>query len=167
MKKLVAYATKYGMTGEYARAMASAMGKDARLLDTASREVKNLDLSEYGTVVLGSSVYAGRAWEDLRTFIKKNAVELRSKDLVLFLCGVAEEGNESLAVLNGTFPEALRVASRKTAYLPGWVDLEKTNGFERFVVRMIEKADAKKGKKPISKPDIRTEAAVFIRECGL
>ncbi len=167
MNMLIAYATKHGMTGEYARAMAAAVGKEVRVLDLASREARDIDLSGYDRVILGSPVYAGRALGGLRNFIRTRSPELAGKKLALFLCGLGAEGDAGQTALDNAFPEPLRSTAAVTAYLPGWVDPEKAGGFERFVIRMVEKAEAKKGKKPAGKPDIQAEAAEFLRRSGL
>jgi menaquinone-dependent protoporphyrinogen oxidase len=167
MSILVAYATKYGMTRRYAEAMAKEIGPKARVVDLSSPEAKGISLDGFQTVILGASVYAGRARPALGSFISMRAKELAGKKLGLFLCGLAEDGTE--AAIEAAFPGDLRAKATATAYLPGWAYPEKMNFAERAIMKMIAKAEAKAqvkaGVAPRERrePNLDAAASAFVK----
>ncbi len=165
MASLIAFASKHGMTREYAQLMAEALGKDTKLIDLSKGESKGIDVSSYDTVVLGSSVYAGMVRPALKAFIKTRGSELKAKKLGLFLCGLAS-GPEGNPALEAAYPESLRSVAKAQAYLPGRIDLASLGGFERFIMNMVQKSQAKEGKAPKPAPtaqEMRDQASAFLK----
>ncbi len=165
MRTLVVYATKYGLTGEYAQAMANRIGKGTTVLDLASSN--NIDLKPYDNVIIGTPIYAGRPRPLVNAFIKARSDELLTKNLALFLCGLTK-ASEATIILETIYPAHLRAAAKTMALLPGFINKEKANAIERFIIRMIEKSELKKGGKPSPKeaPNIEAQAEAFIKETG-
>ncbi|MBV8080655.1 MAG: flavodoxin, partial [Actinobacteria bacterium] len=65
---LVAYATKKGSTREVAESIATTLAAQGLVVET--RPAADVgDLSPYGGVVLGSSIYTGRLHADARYFL--------------------------------------------------------------------------------------------------
>jgi menaquinone-dependent protoporphyrinogen oxidase len=90
---LVAYATKYGSTGEVAEAIAERL-RSLGLEATArpAREVK--DLSGYSAVVLGTALYFFRWRGEAHRFLRRNRKDLASMPVAVFGLGPIEDKPE-------------------------------------------------------------------------
>lgn len=88
MKELVLYSTKYGSTAEVAERIASTIrsrGAEADIHDL--RVPYKGDLAGYDTIILGSGLIAGRWMKGARRFLSSRSSDLRSRRVVLFVCG--------------------------------------------------------------------------------
>lgn len=86
MKVLVTAATKYGATGEIARAIAdvlSGQGLDATV--TVPEEVDTIE--GYNAVVLGSAVYAGHWLKPAKELVERSGDALAARPVWLFSSG--------------------------------------------------------------------------------
>lgn len=86
MKVLVTAATKYGATGEIARAIAdvlSGQGLDATV--TVPEEVDTIE--GYNAVVLGSAVYAGHWLNPAKELVERSGDALAARPVWLFSSG--------------------------------------------------------------------------------
>ncbi len=98
MKTLILYGTSFGATKGTSEEIAKTLceeGFDVKVVNAKEEKVK--DLSEYGLIVIGSSL-AGCKWNsDVEDFLKKFHKEVESKRLALFVSSVApiaeREGN--------------------------------------------------------------------------
>lgn len=130
-KVLVAYATKYGSTGEIAQAIGSELEKQG-----AAAEVKPaaevISVDGYDAVILGSGLYTGRWHEDAVSFTRRFEAALKARPVWLFSSGPTGGSKEADAVLARakespeTFPMtrsvercATRVGARGHATFPG------------------------------------------------
>lgn len=92
---LVAYATRYGSTKEVAEAVAATLGEQGLEVEVkAAREVRSLDA--YRAVVLGTPLYMGALYKDVRALLERNQAALEQTPLALFALGPisAAEGVE-------------------------------------------------------------------------
>lgn len=86
MKVLVTASTKYGATGEIARAIAGALAE--RGLDvTLSPPDEVGAIEDFDAVVLGSGVYAGRWLKEAKGLVDRSAAALASRPVWLFSSG--------------------------------------------------------------------------------
>jgi menaquinone-dependent protoporphyrinogen oxidase len=92
---LVAYATRYGSTKEVAETVAATLGEQGLEVEVkAAREVRSLD--GYGAVVLGTPLYMGALYKEVRALLVRNQAALKQTPLALFALGPisAAEGVE-------------------------------------------------------------------------
>jgi len=129
---LVAYATRYGSTKEVAETVAATLGEQGLEVEVkTAREVRSLD--GYGAVVLGTPLYMGALFKDVRALLERNQAALEQTPLALFALGPvsAADGVEgsrqqldtALAKLPWLSPVAMEVFVGK--YDPaklGWKD---------------------------------------------
>jgi menaquinone-dependent protoporphyrinogen oxidase len=83
---LVAYATKMGSTAEVARAIAEVLGAAGLEADAVpARDVR--DVIPYGSIVLGSALYAAHWQRDANRFLGRHREAIRARKLWLFSSG--------------------------------------------------------------------------------
>ena len=83
---LVAYATRYGSTGEVADAVAERLRGHG--LDVDVKPVKEArDLDGYHAVVFGAPFYLGAMLKEARTFLERQRAALEGKPVALFALG--------------------------------------------------------------------------------
>ncbi|MBV8394856.1 MAG: flavodoxin domain-containing protein [Actinobacteria bacterium] len=93
---LVAYATKKGSTREVAESIATTLAAQGLVVET--RPAADVgDLSPYGGVVLGSSIYTGRLHADARYFLRRHRHELTHKRFAVFALGPRTLEREDVA----------------------------------------------------------------------
>jgi len=92
---LVAYATRYGSTKEVAETVATTLEEQGLEVELkAAREVRSLD--GHGAVVLGTPLYFGALYKDVRALLERSQAALEQMPLALFALGPikAEDGVE-------------------------------------------------------------------------
>lgn len=136
MNTVIVYASKYGCTEKCARIIAEHIGGGIRLHNVKSNKPINLD--EYHRVVIGSSIYVGRAHREIREFCSKNLDLLRSKELGLFICCM-EQGETALAELDASYPQELRDQARARDYFGGEIIMNKLNTLDRLMAHNAAK----------------------------
>ena len=148
-KVLVAYATKYGSTGEIAEAVGAtlkASGLAAEVLP--AKAVSSLD--GYDAVVLGSGLYIGGWHEDAVWFVRKFEPELKALPVWLFSSGPtggshdaeaqvvkAKESSIAFPMTKSVERYARRIGAREHATFPGKVG----DNFKGFWAKWIPKGD--------------------------
>ena len=99
---LVAYATRYGSTGEVADAVAERLRGHGLAVDV--KPVKEArDLDGYDAVVLGVPFYLGSMLKEARTFLERQRAALEGKPVALFALGptsAADDLDEAAAQLD-------------------------------------------------------------------
>lgn len=91
---LVAYATKYGTTGEVAKAIGEEL--EALGLTVDVQQAHQVDTPErYGAYVLGAPLYIGRWHGDIRRFIETNKFLIQQRPTAVFALGpITTEAHE-------------------------------------------------------------------------
>jgi menaquinone-dependent protoporphyrinogen oxidase len=141
-KILIAYATKYGATGEIAEKISLVLRKTGFGTDVLA--VKNVkDLSPYKAVVLGSAVYIGKWRKDAAAFLKTNEAALAEKPVWLFSSGPTGKETPDELLKGWRFPKALqpvadRIQPRDMAIFHGDVNIEKLSGVEKWMVKNVK-----------------------------
>jgi len=83
---LVAYATRYGSTKDVAETVAATLEEQGLEVEVkAAREVRSLET--YGAVVLGTPLYMGALYKDVRALLERNQAALEQTPLALFALG--------------------------------------------------------------------------------
>ena len=90
---LVAYATKYGSTGEVAVAVAETLrAKGITVEVRRAKEVRSLD--GYAAVVLGAPLYVGNLLGEARKFLDRHRAALERLPVAVFALGPLSPGKE-------------------------------------------------------------------------
>jgi len=138
MKITVAYAGKTGTTQQAATELAqllTARGATVTLCNLANQKP---DVTADAFAV-GGSVRIGHWHKRSVAFVKANEATLLAKPLALFACRC---GQDDLRVLLAKqLGNALVVHALYVDRLGGTMELANQKGFDRFVVRMIQKSD--------------------------
>ena len=139
MKTAILYASKHGTTEKVAASIAEKL-RDANEVELFSlKQHPHPDISGFERVIIGSSVYAGRAAKEMKTFCKTNESVLLQKKTGLFVCGMYPTRAEQEKELKEAYSEVLLKNAAATGFLGGEFLFEKMNFFERLIARMIAK----------------------------
>lgn len=146
MKAVIIYSSKYGTTKTCAEMLAQRLS-NAKLIDV--RKTKGLTLSDYDTVIIGSSIRMGQVNKKIKKFCEENGDELISKNLGLFICsGMEENINKDF---NVNFEKKLLQNCTYKAWLGGEIDLKKAKGIDKIIVGMVVKMFENDGHKDYPK----------------
>jgi menaquinone-dependent protoporphyrinogen IX oxidase len=133
MKTLIAYATKRGATKDMAARIAGGLG-GADIVDLNGPEAGRVDLSAYGTVVIGASVYAGAYRKSAVAWAKSREAELATKKVALFEIGSAKDALAVRTALPDLCGRAVAVAK-----LGGEIRWKRLSPLERMIVKAVMK----------------------------
>lgn len=134
MKTLILYATKYGAAREIAERIKRQL-PDAEVCDLQSGT--EIPLESYDAIVVGTSLYAGMARKEAKEFVGAHESELMKKTLGIFLSGIAEGDAENDYTAN--FPQGIVEHAKVKALLGGIFDPQKTNFFEKLIMKLVAK----------------------------
>lgn len=138
MKVLVAYTTKHGATAEIAIKIGEVLEENHLSTDVlAIKQVK--DLSQYGAVIVGSSIYFGDWRHEMVNFLKDNEKHLVTQDVWIFSSGPTGEKDEYQLLAEWRFPVWLRpllerIQPHEAAVFFGKLDPEKLSFLEKRLV---------------------------------
>ena len=138
MKTLIGYVSRHGCAESCANEIYEKLGEEADVVDL--KKNKKIDFSEYGRVVLGGSIHAGRVQGYLKKFCQQHLNELLSKELALYLCCM-EKSEKAQVQFDNAFSEQLRKHATASALLGGQFNFEKMNFFEKAAIRKIAGVD--------------------------
>jgi menaquinone-dependent protoporphyrinogen oxidase len=134
MKTAIIYASSHGTTGKVAMLIQDGLGADStRLINL--KETRTVDLSLFDLLIIGGSIHAGKMQGRVKTFCKKNMVDLLQKRVGLFMVGMNEPEFEN--ELNNAFPELLRNHAITSKCVGGEFLFEKMNFFEKLIVKKV------------------------------
>ncbi|RJX27464.1 MAG: hypothetical protein C4537_00535 [Acholeplasma sp.] len=135
---LIVYSSKYGATESYAKHLASALhGKYLSIKDVKKEDIKNAD-----TLIFGGSVYIGKL-SILKKMARFKSI-LSEKTLYFFAVGLMDSEEQALPTIMKSNPLLSEYNFKKVSYFPGIFDINKMNGFHRFMLTMISKMLIKK-----------------------
>ncbi|MCL2718767.1 MAG: flavodoxin domain-containing protein [Lachnospiraceae bacterium] len=133
MKTLILYATKNGAAREIAERIAKITGG---IIHDLSNE-NTPDLSHFDCIILGSSIYVGMVRKELKTFLEKNADNIRDKKLGLFVSGLDESSEKEY--FKNNFSAEIINAAKAMSFLGGIFDPKKAGFFGRLVMKAAAK----------------------------
>lgn len=136
MKTLIAYSSKYGCTETCAKLLADRLDGEVDAVNL--KTVKDVDLSLYDAVVVGSPVYVGKILSEVRNFTEENEDELIHKQLGLFICAMQEE-HMVMDELEENFPGSLLEAAVAKGCFGGEYHFDKMNIVEKMIIRKVAK----------------------------
>lgn len=136
MKIMILYTTKHGSTADCAEILASHLQGDISVINLGTQPEVTLD--DVDTVILGSSVYAGKIQPTMTSFMEKQASTLLSKRLGLWV-NCSQKGAESQTQFERVYPQQLREHATATGFFGDAVHWEKMNFVEKLAMRIIAK----------------------------
>jgi menaquinone-dependent protoporphyrinogen oxidase len=136
---LIAYATKYGATGEIAEKIGAALRRKGLEVDILN--VKNVkDLKPYNAVIVGTAAYMFRWRPEAVSFLNKHKKLLASLPVWLFSSGPLGKGDPVQLSKGERFPKSVQsvvetIKPRDVAVFHGYINMQKLNFFERFAFK--------------------------------
>jgi menaquinone-dependent protoporphyrinogen oxidase len=141
MNTLIAYGTKYGCAQKCAMELAKEFDGKVELVNL--KEKRNVDLSGYGRVIIGGSVYIGKIQKEVTEFITANMNELLKKEVGLFICGM-QEGDMMEKEITENFPSELISKAKSVMNFGGEFNFKKMNFMEKAIIKKISKVSSDK-----------------------
>ena len=150
MKTLIAYASQYGYGAECAENLLAFTTGEVTLVDLTRQTPPKLE--EFDTVIVGGSVYMGKAMKQATDFCTANETALLQKKLGLFLCcGLPQNAEQSYAA---SFSEALRKHAAAFGCFGGELRTSRMKPMHRMIANMMQKSGGKSGIEP-PKPNMQ------------
>ena len=139
MKIAIVYTSKYGTTEKVAGMIAEKLKGTNDVELFSLKKNAHPDISRFEMVILGSSIYAGRASGKMKSFCEKKEAILLQKKIALFICGMHPDQEERKKELKDAYSEALHEKAEATGFLGGEFLFEQMNFFERLIIKKIAK----------------------------
>ena len=141
-KILVAYATKYGSTGNIAEKIGEVLRQEGLQTDVVPID-RVRDLTPYKAVILGSAVYIGKWRKEAVEFLKKNVLALAERPVWLFSSGPTGEGDPVELLKGWRIPAELQplidqIKPRDIAVFHGSLSVEKMNFIEKGLIKNVK-----------------------------
>ncbi len=134
MKTAIIYASSHGTTEKVAKQIHFGLGADSTCLINL-KATRTVDLSLFDTLIIGGSIHAGQMQGKVKTFCKKNMVDLLQKRVGLFMVGMNEPEFEN--EFNNAFPELLRNHAITSKCVGGEFIFERMNFIEKLIVKKV------------------------------
>lgn len=134
MKTLILYASKHGAAREIAYRISKNIS-GAVICDLKQKDIPLLE--QFDCVIVGGSIYAGMLCKEAKTFVTNNADALCGKKLGLFVSGL--DASREQTYFESNFPSSVLAAAKAKGFLGGVFDPQKTNLFERFIMKAVAK----------------------------
>lgn len=149
MNTLIVYASQYGYGEECAKKLRTFTSDGATLVDLTKEGMPSLN--GFDTVIIGGSVYMGKAMRQTIDFCAANESALLQKKLGLYLCcGLPLNFDQSFAA---SFSEPLRKHATASGCFGGELRLNKMKPMHKMIASMMQKAGGKSGIEP-PKPNL-------------
>lgn len=133
MKALVIYKSKYGSTKQYAEWIASSLNADV----TSIKNVGQLRLDVYDTIIIGSPFYRGKI--GLKGFLVKFWNQLKDKTLVLYCVTMRKPDDPGIKKdYEKGVPEHIRQSVKKFV-LPGRIIYKDMDFMDQFLLKTFLK----------------------------
>lgn len=135
MKTLILFTSHHGTTKKLAYQLAKDLGiSDECVVDF--KKNKNIDLSAFDLVIMGSSIHAGNIPSDFKKFLQNKINILLSKQIAIFMCAM-EKTELKIQEFENNFPKELREHSLANGIMGGEYLFERMNFFEKFMIKKI------------------------------
>ena len=148
MKILIAFASKYGGTERCANLLSEKLKGDIDVINL--KENKNIQLSGYDKIIIGTSIYAGNVQTEVKNFCTNNLDLLMSKPFGLFLSCLSDTESEIRSYVEKSFPSELINHATIIDSLGSIFNFSKMNFFERQIIKLIGKSKNKTGELSIN-----------------
>jgi len=134
LRTLIIFSSSHGTTEKAAQLLKKQLNGEVELINL--KKLSNPPLTDYDSVILGSSIYAGSVKSKVKQFIKQNQKALMTKHLGLFLCCMFE-GEKAEQQFETTYPKELREHSKANGLFGGEFMVSKMNFIERQIVKKV------------------------------
>lgn len=142
-KTLVAYASGNGATKEIAEKIGDVL-RQAGVPAEVAPVGRIRSLESYDAVILGSAVYVGAWLKEAAAFLQTNEKSLAQRPVWIFSSGPTGAGDPA-ALLDGwrmppaLLPVAERIHPRDMAVFHGYINPDKLNFIQRWVIKSLVK----------------------------
>lgn len=140
MSTVIIYSTKHGGTEKCAHLLAEKLAGKVDLHNL--KDQQDLNLAQYDQVIIGGPIYMGKVKKEITNFCDQNISLLKTKTLGLFICCL-QTGQTAEDELHGAFPTELFDQAVAKEFLGGELRLKEMNFLERFIIKMVTRADAR------------------------
>ena len=135
MKTLIIYASKTGTTEKCAGILGQNL-KNSTIINLAT--IQNESIDKYDLIIIGSPIRMGMIDKRVKKFISKNFNSLQNKKVCYFICCGFNENWKQYYEQNFT-KELLDNAIINDTF-GGEMSLEQQKGFDKFIVKMVNKS---------------------------
>jgi menaquinone-dependent protoporphyrinogen oxidase len=143
-KVLIAYASKYGSTGEVAQAIGHQLCQ--RGMSAEVRRVEEVtDLSPYTAVIVGSAIRMGNWLPAGIKFVEEHAEALRKMPTATFTVHMLNiDGSEASQKARAAYVEPVHalIEPDHEVFFGGRMDVGNLTFLDRFIARMVKAEDA-------------------------
>lgn len=137
MNILIIYSSKYGSTADCAKYLKAGFSGSVVLLDINRTNPQLIDWEKYDTVIVGSSIYVGKAAKKIRTLCSDYNDLLCTKRVGIFLCcALPEKSNE---YLSPNFPTELLKSALVIKSFGGEARLDKMKVVDKIIMKAATK----------------------------
>ena len=152
-KTLIMYYSKYGFTKKYAAWLAEDLAADVFPI----RKIRKKMLGNYDTIILGSSIYAGKIKGT--DILVKNFENIKNKRLLIFTCGIADTENEQgMTEINNKIgsliPENVR-AALTIFNLQGGINFQMLSWRHKMIMKILNLALSHKATSDLTEDNIK------------
>lgn len=133
----ILYSSKYGTTATICQSIGKQLEAKASVTLVDIGRKNDICLSDYDTVVLGTSIYAGKPRKQLSQWCDRNEAILKEKRLFLFVCGMDKP--HAATELEAAYSSSLRQHAIATTFFEGEYRLETMRFFDRMILQLLIK----------------------------
>lgn len=132
MKTLILYKSNKGSTKQYALWLKEAIDNS----DVYSiEEFNTFNFNNYERIIIGSFVIAGKI--AAINYIINNFNSIKDKKLIIFTVGLMDTNHESSVMSYNSIPSNIKNII-KYVKLPGRIDYNKLNIFEKLIIKVVK-----------------------------
>jgi menaquinone-dependent protoporphyrinogen oxidase len=136
MKTLIIYTSSHGCTEKAVKELSQKLSGEISSMDLKNQT--SFPLQEFDRIIIGGSIHAGQIQKRIRDFCSNNLVQLKSKEIGLFICCMFEAEIAREEIKNA-FPEELHQMAKTEAIFGGEYNFDKMNFVEKMLVKKIAK----------------------------
>lgn len=136
----ILYSSKYGTTATICQAIGKHLETKASFTLVDIDRKSDICLADYDTVVLGTSIYAGKPRKQMSQWCERNAAILKEKRLFLFVCGMDKP--HAATEIEAAYSHSLRQHAIATTFFEGEYRLETMRFFDRMILQLLIKVKA-------------------------
>lgn len=134
LKILIIYASKTGTTEKCAKNLGTKM-ENAKVINIYN-QTENID--NYDLIIIGSPIRMGMVDKKVKRFLIENKEQLKLKKTAYFICCGFNENYQKYYEQN--IPKELLDSAIVYDTFGGELDIEKQNGFDKFIIKMVSKS---------------------------
>ena len=133
MNVAIIYSSKYGTTEKICNTIASYIAERAEVTLINVDAMKAVSMFHYDTIVLGTSIYAGKPRKKMVEFCSINEEYLLTRSLFLFVCGM--DRKKAIEEIEVAYSPALLNHADATTFIDGEFRLDCMSLPERLLLR--------------------------------